>query len=114
MEKGKPQPLELQAELIVAAGMMAANAAAVVQSLQSENFPASTQLESPEATVRRLLASSSPFTADEKRAAAEDGLAATNALIAAMEAGGVGENDEILLLLKTRKQKQDTDLSKWG
>ena len=113
-EKCKPQPLELQEDLVVAAGMMATHANVVIKSLQSENFPASTPLESPGATLKRLLATSSPFTADEKRAAAEDGLAATNASIAAMEAGGIEENDEILLLLKARKGRQDTELNKWG
>ena len=65
-------------------------------SLNAELFPSSAQLEEPEAALKRLLAGSTTLTADSKRSAAEEGLAATKASITAMTTGGVDEKDEIL------------------
>ena len=113
-EKGAPKPLVLTKELIDSTALMADNAAAVIRSLQAESLPASSPLENPEATLKRLLATSAPFTADDKRATAEAGLNATKASIAALIAGDTASDDEILMLLKTRMTRQEAELGKWG
>ena len=113
-EKTAPKPLELRDDLVEATKQMAVDVKKVVDSLHSEKHPSTAPMETAEATVSRLLATSSPFTSDTKRAEVEEQLAGTNAAIAGLAANRTPQDNHILLLLEADKLKQESALAKWG
>ena len=110
--KTEVRKVQLDSEVATLAQNFEKRFGAVLDSMQAESLPATTELLSPEEVLNKLLHSSSECKTDLGMSNADQALATTQAALAAMRSGGVQESDELLGLMLAREKKQAAEAKK--
>ena len=106
--------MEVDKELVESACGLDKKAKGIIDSLKAEALPSERPLQSPAEVLQSLLARSSEVKADIGKDRAQETLDTTRAGLAALRAGGVTDDDEVVRLMISREKKQLAELTRLG
>ena len=112
LEKTLPDLLQLPAEVMEKVKTITQNGAAGIKTFLEEKYPQRSELETPEATVQRLMSGIAACASVGDREVAEKALKSTCHCLTVMKEAGTAETDPDFIIMQSRKTRQEKEAAK--